>query len=121
MIEKLKKDFINYYVIIIVLIIYCILMQVVFKSLCPIKAIFGVNCPGCGLTHASIYLFEGRFHDAIHANYSVFFWWIFFIAFAIDRYVHPLRIKPFPVIFIVACIVTILRYIIIIVTNIEII
>lgn len=110
MVNKIKEDLRKYYIYIILIIVYFFIMQLIFKTWCPIKAIFGIDCPGCGLTHASIYLFMGKFNDAFRENFSVFFWWIFFIAFFIDRYIHPLKIKPFPYILIIACVVTITRY-----------
>lgn len=109
--SKLKEDLKKYYIYIILIALYFFLMQILFKTWCPIKAIFGIDCPGCGLTHASVYLITGRIKDAIEANYSIFFWWTFFITFFIDRYIHPLKIKPFPYILIIACIVTMIRYV----------
>lgn len=40
---------------------------------CPFKAIFGLPCPLCGLTHACHYLFGGEFTYAILSNPLVIF------------------------------------------------
>ncbi len=36
---------------------------------CPIKNIFNVTCPACGVTHAWIYLFQGKFSAAFKSNF----------------------------------------------------
>jgi hypothetical protein len=32
---------------------------------CPILHVFGIPCPGCGLTRASLFLFHGDWHQAM--------------------------------------------------------
>lgn len=39
--------------------------------LCYLKGIFGINCPGCGLSRGFIYLFHGEFRKAIEMNAMV--------------------------------------------------
>ena len=85
-------------------------MQIFFGQLCPIKAIFHIDCPGCGLTHATIYMFKGDFINAFKANYTVFLWWILAILFFVDRYIHKFKISILPTFFIIVCSITILRY-----------
>ncbi len=113
MIEKIKKDISKYYYILIVAIMYLIIMHLLFGQVCPVRILFHANCPGCGATHAMYYTFTGQFKKAIEANWSAFFWIIFFIAFFIDRYVHKLRIKPIPYMLIVSGAITYIRYILI--------
>ena len=66
-------------------------METVFSELCPVKALFGINCPGCGLTHASLFLLKGQFLNAIQANYTVILWWFLIILFITDRYIHKIN------------------------------
>jgi hypothetical protein len=37
-------------------------------SLCLIKSIFGVECPGCGMTRALSYLLHGDLPGGLHSN-----------------------------------------------------
>lgn len=34
-------------------------------ELCPCRMLFGVPCPGCGLTHSTLCLLHGRFLDSL--------------------------------------------------------
>lgn len=117
MIKKLKKDISNNKLVICMIVIYLVFMQVIFSTCCPIRAIFKVDCPGCGLTHATIYCLKGEFRNAFEANYTFFLWWGFIILFFIDRYIHKLKIKVFPNVLIFVTVVTIVRFIINIIIN----
>ena len=110
MINKLKKDIQNFWIAILAVIIYLLFMQILFSTWCPIKALFHIDCPGCGLTHATIYMFKGQFMNAINTNYTVFLWWILGILFFVDRYIQKLKIKIFPNFFIIVCSITLFRY-----------
>jgi hypothetical protein len=35
---------------------------------CPIRSFFGLRCPGCGMTTATLALVRGRFREAFTAN-----------------------------------------------------
>ena len=37
-------------------------------SVCPVRRMFGINCPGCGLTRAMSYLIQGDFRRAWQRN-----------------------------------------------------
>ncbi len=109
--NKLITDIKNMKIVIIVLIIYFIIMQLVFGSICPFMAIFKVRCPGCGLTHATIYLFTGRFNAAFNTNPNVLLWITSILLFFIDRYIINLKIKVFPYIFIIVSIINLIWYV----------
>ena len=106
----LKKDLLSLKPAIIPIIIYCAVMQYFFGTVCPLRAFTGIKCPGCGLTHAAFYLFTGRIEESLRANPTCIFWLISFGLFIIDRYIKPLRIKPFPLLFIITGIITIVWY-----------
>lgn len=115
--SKLKQDIKEYKIPIILTSIYCIFMQLVFGAMCPFKVFLHVDCPGCGLTRATIALLKGDISKSLHYNYTCIFWLITILLFIIDRYIKPLKIKPFPTLFIITCIITIIRYILIVVFN----
>ena len=107
----LKKDLYNMRFAIIFLAMYCIPMQVLFGTVCYLKAFTGIPCPACGLTHATLYLFMGKFKESFLANPTALFWIISIVLFLFDRYIYKIKIKVFPYLFIIVGIITIIRYV----------
>ena len=99
---QLKKDLKNYWYAILLVIIYILTMEIIFHKTCIFQILFHIDCPGCGLTRATISLFKGNIKESLHYNYSCIFWLITILLFIIDRYIKPLKIKPFPVLFLMA-------------------
>jgi hypothetical protein len=110
----LKKDLYQIRFAIILIIFYCIITQNLFNTVCPFKIITNIPCPGCGLTHATIYFFSGRFSDAFASNPTFILWLLVIFLFFIDRYIHKIKINIFPSLFIIVGLITIIRYILII-------
>ena len=88
-------------------------MQLLFGTWCPIKAIFNIDCPSCGLTHATVYILKGQFINAFNSNYSIFLWLPLIILVAIDRYIHKFKENIVLPTLILVCFITLLRYILI--------
>ena len=40
---------------------------------CPIRAVTGYRCPGCGITHFAVNLLHGRVWEAFEANQFVLY------------------------------------------------
>lgn len=106
----IRKDLYNIRFAIVSVLIYCLFMQIIFGTVCPFKALTGIDCPGCGLTHATIYFLTGKVKLAFNCNPTFVLWWMCIILFCFDRYVYKLKIKVFPVMFSVVGVITIFWY-----------
>lgn len=77
---------------ILVILIYIVITQVLFHTVCPIAIIFGFPCPACGLTRAGICLLTGRFWSAFYMNPCIFLLVPYFFYLWIFKYI--LEKKP---------------------------
>ena len=111
MIMMIKEDLYRIRFAIIPLIIYVVLTNIFFGTMCPFKIITGYPCPACGLTHATIHLITGNFSLAIQDNPTVFIWIPYIVLCFINRYIYKLKLKLFPAGLILVCILTLLWYI----------
>ena len=76
-------------------------------SLCPIKAITGLECPGCGITRMFVALFHGNIYQAFRYNPLVFIELpIIFILLFLYKYKKEYR-KVINILFTILLIVTI--------------
>ena len=66
----------------LVLIIFCVLSQLIFHTMCPYVIVFGKPCSGCGLTRAGVQVLQGHFAEATQIHGMIYFW-IFIIIYAI--------------------------------------
>ena len=69
------------------------IMQAVFGSICPMRAITGLPCPGCGMTRAAISLLRGRWDLVLQYNVLVVFWIGFILYLLWMRYVRARRVR----------------------------
>ncbi|MER2025156.1 MAG: DUF2752 domain-containing protein [Eubacteriales bacterium] len=59
---------------------------------CPIRAVTGYRCPGCGITHCAVNLLHGRVREAFEANQFVFILAPFGLIYGIWRAVRYIRV-----------------------------
>ena len=55
-----------------------IILQILFKRICPISIITGYPCPGCGITRAFFFFLTFRWNLAFSYNPTIFFWLLIF-------------------------------------------
>ncbi|MCA1624405.1 MAG: DUF2752 domain-containing protein [Acidobacteria bacterium] len=72
-----------------------------FFPVCPLYAMTGIACPGCGLTRGFHALFHGDILDALHFNallpvYTFIFGYIFLSMFLVAARGRGLSFKAFP-------------------------
>lgn len=51
-----------------------IILQVIFKRICPISIITGYPCPGCGITRAFFFFLTFQWNLAFLYNPTIFLW-----------------------------------------------
>lgn len=77
----------------IVLIVYFIVTGLLFHSGCPMVILFGISCPGCGLTRAGSCLLTGDLVGAWNSNATIFIWLFLAGYLAWMRYLKGARAK----------------------------
>lgn len=93
--QKLVNDIKNIRIPILIIVIYMIITNYFFDTVCPSVILFHHECPACGLTRACLCLMTFRFQQALAYNPSVIFWIVLIVVGFVSRY-----IKKIPNIFI---------------------
>ncbi|MBI3600982.1 MAG: DUF2752 domain-containing protein [Nitrospinae bacterium] len=58
---------------------------------CPVKTVFGIQCPGCGMTRAFLSLIRGEIGNAFHFNpFSFFLFFYLLVSLTPDRFLQKL-------------------------------
>ena len=51
-----------------------ILFALIFHDVCPVQILYGLPCPGCGLTRAGVLLLTGHFAAAFQMHPFIYGW-----------------------------------------------
>lgn len=62
--ERIQKDLKQYKKAVILTGMILGTMQILFQTVCPMRILFGIPCPGCGLTHAGWYVITFQWKKA---------------------------------------------------------
>ena len=106
----MKEDLVNFRIPVLVVAIVLVTMKLVFHQLCPVKKFLGIPCPGCGLTHGCFYVLTFQWRQAWNWNPTSFLWVPSILFWIVNRYVLEKNEKWVLGVFSVTCIVTMVRY-----------
>lgn len=109
-IGRIVKDLKRYWIAIIIFVIYNVVIRTVFHAFCPFWIIYGLPCPGCGITRAAIYLLSGQVVRAYNLNPAIFAWAPLIVYGFISRYILGKKIRYGNMLLIVVCVITLLMY-----------
>ncbi len=88
-----------------------ILFHCLMGTVCPVRAFFGIPCPGCGLTRSCLSILMGRFRTAFRFNPAGFLWLPFLAVLFFKRYVLGKKMKYLTFELILVCSVTWIQWI----------
>ena len=108
--ERIQKDLKQYKKAVILTGMILGTMQLLFQTVCPMRILFGIPCPGCGLTHAGWYVITFQWKKAWQWNPTIFLWIFCMGSWCFFRYVKAQQSKFFSIILVITCGATFLRY-----------
>ncbi len=108
--KRLIKDIKTCRVALILIFVYLAATEILFGMTCPMRILFDVPCPGCGLTSAVTCILTGRIVRAWELNATAYLWLPLLLVFIFFRYFRgKLPRIIFPVTVVVA-VVTMVNY-----------
>lgn len=108
---RVGKDIRDYWGAAAALLVYTVLLDHIFDAFCPMVIIFGLPCPGCGLTRSVLYLASGQIYRSIWINpmgipivgILIYFFW--------NRYIIGRKAKWIVPLIIIAIVLLVILYI----------
>lgn len=91
--KRILLDIKNYYIALILFIIYNIVIRMVFDAFCPFLIVTGFPCAGCGMTRAVFYIITGQFARGMSLNPTAPLWIAWIAMFLYQRYVRGKKSK----------------------------
>lgn len=89
---RILQDILQIRLALLVLLIYCLLTQLIFHTVCPWMIVTHMPCPACGLTRAGSSFLLLHFADARLWNPAIYLWIPYLLYLIVFRYVlgkHP--------------------------------
>ncbi len=88
---RLWKDVKNYCLAVAFFLIYAAVVTFLFGTICPLAAMTGFPCPGCGSTRALFLILTGRFVEAFRYNPCIYLWILLAVYVGWQRYIRGRR------------------------------
>ena len=86
--ERLRRDAKNYRLAAAAFLVYAVVVTLLFGTICPLAAMTGMPCPGCGSTRALFLVLTGRFVEACRYNPCIYLWILLAVYVGWQRYIR---------------------------------
>ena len=85
-IGRIRKDVGAYWGFAVVFVLYDIAAHAMFHAFCPSVFLFGLPCPGCGMTRAVFFFITGQFQKGMQMNPLGLLWILWAAYLVVMRY-----------------------------------
>lgn len=104
--KRIVTDIKDYYIAILLLILFNVVVRTVFHAFCPFLIVTGFPCAGCGMTRAVFYILTGRFKRGMNLNPAAPLLIVWVVYFLVNRYILGKNSKWIMRILAVVCVIT---------------
>lgn len=108
--QRIWADVKKFWPIPVLLVVLYVVLHKLDGAFCPMVRIFGLPCPGCGITRALLYVVKGQFAEAFYINPCVYLWLLFLLYIIVARYLLGKPVKYGTACVIIIVIVMVVRY-----------
>lgn len=108
--QRIFADVKRFWPIPIILIVLYAVLHKLEGAFCPSVIIFGLPCPGCGMTRALLYVLQGEFVKATYINPAIYLWLVFLLYIIVMRYILGKPLKYITVIAGIIGVIMIIRF-----------
>lgn len=109
-VRRIIKDIKEYGVAGIIFLVYYLIVHLFRSAFCPMLALTGLPCAGCGLTRAFLCIFTGQWKRAAYIHPLSFLIIVFLLYCGYFRYIKGAKIKGFTPLFIALVTVLLVFY-----------
>lgn len=92
-IGRFAKDIREFGLAGVLVIVYLIVFSRLFGTICPVRLVTGVPCPGCGITRAALLFLTGRWQQAWQMNLVIFPIVLTVLYYGVNRYFLNRKVK----------------------------
>lgn len=85
--NRIKDDIKLCWKALLLVAVIMLVLQILFDNVCPMKILFGLPCPACGLTHSVLCIITFKWKKSLEYNPTGFLWFFAILNWAWFRYV----------------------------------